>query len=163
MERIARILLGAASGGVLGLMVAGLLRLGVWGLGASMAGLGAAVAVANARLQRQGPAAGRLTATGGALAGTALAAGLVTLWAQAVYVNVKGNPPVPLPIWPVIAKVLWVVGASATMGILTSLVGWRRDGSGSGRLAMLGVLAGLATFAVAMVCFLSGYGFPLGR
>jgi hypothetical protein len=168
MESKARALLGAGSGGVLGLMVAGMLRLGVWGLAACVVGIAALVAVLQSRVAADPKPAAPRVSLGAVFSGTALLLALAVLVGQAVYAEATGNPRVPLPIWPVTSKILWLAIALALTGTGAALLGLvqqrlNRDQYGGGRLALMAVLSACATLAVAMFSYVTGRGFPFGR
>jgi hypothetical protein len=167
MERKARALLGAGSGGVLGLMVAGMFRLGAWGLAVCVVGIGVIVAVLQSRAETEPKPAAPRIALGAALSGMALLLGLAVLVGQAVYVQTTGNTQIPLPIWPVTSKLLWSAMALALAGIGAALSGLaqqrsNREAYGGGRLVLTAVVGGCATLALALMSYLTGRGFPLG-
>jgi hypothetical protein len=167
MERKARALLGAGSGGVLGLMVAGMFRLGVWGLAGCVVGIGLLVAVLQSRLELDPKPAAPRVSLGAAFSGAALLLALVVLVGQSVYAEAAGIAQVPLPIWPLTSKILWMAIGLALLGIAVAMLGLvqqrrSRDTYGGGRLALMAVLSGCATLAVAMISYVTGRGFPFG-
>jgi len=167
MERVAIALLGAASGGVAGLILAGLLRLGAWGTVGCVLGAAVIAAALHLRTGRSSRPVAPGTSLGAALSGASQLAALGVLVGQIVYVQVSGGAQIPLPIWPVTSKLLWVAVAVAVAGMAASLLGWaeeRRNRAtyGGSRLALMAFLGGWATMAVAVACYLSGHGFPLG-
>ena len=168
MERIARILMAAASGAVLSLIVAAVLPVGAWGLVACMVGLAVVLAAAQARSRSTEKPASPRAAQGAALTGVALLLALAVLMGQALYVQISGRAETPLPIWPLTSKVLWLALGLAVAGFVLGAIGWdqqrqHREEFGGGRLALMAILGALATAALALICYLSGYGFPFGR
>lgn len=168
MERAAKGLLGAASGGVIGILVSGLLATGAWGMVGCMVGLAVVVGLLNVRLKSDPRPAPPGASLAGVLGGTGLLLSLVVLLGQSVYVQVGGGekPKLPLAIWPVSEAALWVAVLLSSAAMVTGFLGWYQarkapgDYSG-GRLAQVAILAGAATLAVAMLCYLTGYGFPM--
>ena len=170
MERAAKGLLGAASGGVIGILVSGLLATGAWGMVGCMVGLATVVGLLNLRLKPDPKPASPGASLAGVLGGTGLLLSLVVLLGQSVYVQVawRGGekPKLPLAIWPLSEAALWVAVLLSSAAMISGFLGWYQarkapgDYSG-GRLAQVAILAGAATLAVAMLCYLTGYGFPM--
>ena len=177
-ERLARTLLGAASGGVLGLVVAGLLgaafaggNVPFWVVVALVVLAAAGMAVLNGRQRDAGrPGPPR------AIWAAALSAGSLLLM-EAVYLlqagsidwlTRRGDPvTLPLPIWPVSSLGLWGAAFLAGVSFLLALLGWA-DGARErgkytvGRWVAHAILTGGATLGLGLACYLMGNGMSFG-
>ena len=175
MERVAAALLGAASGAVLGLLVAGLLGMVRQGGSAPIAltvGLTIFLAVGMAAVnlhqkQPEQPVSERAV-WGVALTAVALLIALAVLLLQSAYIQgaTSAGRPVqhPLEVWPVSRAALWASLILVLLGIVSSLwslveLAARRGASGSGKWVAMAVLAGGASAGLALICYIMGYGF----
>jgi hypothetical protein len=177
-ERLARLLLGAGSGGVLGLVVAGLLGTGQEGGNVSfgvMAGLvallAAAMAVLSARQKDAArPAPPRAVWAAVVSAGALLLTQTVYLLQAAFIDSLTENGQevrLPLAVWPVSSKMLWTAGLLAAAGFILGLLGWaesahERGKYSGGKWVAHAILAGGATVGLGLACYLMGYGVSLG-
>ncbi|MBI3694149.1 MAG: hypothetical protein HY238_04835 [Acidobacteria bacterium] len=175
MERVGAALLGAASGGVLGVLVAGLLGM-VRGGGsppiALTAGLAVFLAVGMAAMnlhqkQPEQPVSPRAVWCV-ALTAVALLITLGVFLLQSAYVQgaTKAGRPVhyPLEVWPISRVALWTSLAAVLLGVVSSLwslleLAARRGAPGSGKWVAMAVLAGGAWVGLALICYIMGYGF----
>ncbi len=160
--------MAAGSGSVLGLILSAVLPVSAWGLAACMLVMGVVLAIVQARSKVPDKPAAPRAAQGAALSGIALLLTLTVLVTQVLYVQVSGQSQTPLPIWPIVSKVLLAALALAAGGFILGAAGWdqqrkRREEFGGGRLPLMGILGALAAAAMALICYLSGYGFPFSR
>jgi len=178
MEKLARALLGAGSGGVLGLLVSGLLGLGKPGAGAlSLAILigitmGTAVLVALLNLRQPPPA--KPTAPRAAFSVVATASALLITLAvflfQSAHIHALNSTgarvELPLSTWPISRAALLVSLAATGIGIMAAFLGWLemaqdRERYGGSRMIAMAFLAAAAWAGLAFACYISGCGFVL--
>ena len=177
-ERLARILLGAGSGGVLGLVLSGLLGTALeggsvpfWLLAVLVLLLGSGLAVLNAR-QRE---AGRPAPPRAIWAAVASASSL--LLTEAVYLLQAGSMTLvtarggtvtlPLAVWPVASRGLWIAAFLAVGSFLLALLGWadaarERGKYAAGRWVARAILTSGGTLGLGLVCYLIGHGMSFG-
>ena len=177
-ERLARMLLGAGSGGVLGLVLCGLLgsafesgNVPFWLLAVLVVFLGAGLAVVNRRQQTAGkPAPPRAIWAAVASASSLLLteavyllqAGSITLLAAR-----GGTVTLPLPVWPVTSVGLGIAAFLAAGGFLLALLGWadaarERGKYAAGRWVAHALLTSGGTLGLGLACYLMGNGLSFG-
>ncbi len=177
METIARALMGAGSGGVLGLMLSGFAGRfagqglsAVWTvvLTALFAGL---LAWLNMRDRQPLPAAPPAS-LGVALTSGALLLTLAVFLAQSTFVQTllaRGEPVrTPLPIWPVSQAALLLSLVLAAAGMVATFLGWAQSSRQKGKYLTgkwvgMAILSAGAWAALALACYVTGYGFDFAR
>ncbi len=179
LERAARAMIGAASGGVLGLIVAGLLGLGrrITGTGAMLGTVGvvvvcaAAMAVLNLRGRRDMEPAPPRGAFGVILSAAGLLLTLVVFLAQSTYIQMLAargeKTELPLPIWPMSRLALIVSLIAAIVGVIAAFMGWiqgmRTPGiQRPGRWVAMALLAAGAWLGIALAVYATGRGLIFG-
>jgi hypothetical protein len=177
-ERFARLLLGAGSGGVLGLVAAGVLgattgggEISFWVLAAMVVLLAAGMAVLSGRQALAGlPAPPRAVWAGVLSAGSLLLAEAVYLF-QAAYIQAltaRGERvTLPLAVWPASLVALWIAALLAAAGFLAALLGWadaarERDKYSAGKWVAHSILTGGAALGLGLACYLMGNGLSVG-
>ena len=180
MDQAARALIGAASGGVLGVLLAGIAGLGrrftgpgaMAAMVATVVACAAAMAVVNLRSTKGDAPPGPRSAWGVTLSATALLLTLVLFMAQSLYIQIltgEGQAvEAPLAIWPVSRVALMAAALLVAAGLLAALLGWiqgiRSPGvSRAGRWMAMAVLAAGAWAGVALMVVASGRGLVFGR
>ena len=175
LEKPARALLGAASGGLMGLLVAGLIGMGkptpegpaVGQTLAIAAGLAALMALLNLR-QKPGekPTAPRVNLAV-TLSASALLLAQVIFFFQAAHIQGLraggGQVQLPLSIWPVAKVALLLSAVLAGLGVLAAFLGWaelagERGRYGGGKGVAMALLSGAAWAGLALACYAMGYG-----
>ncbi len=169
MERVARLLLGAASGGALGLLVAGAAGIRHPWMEAVMGALAAAIGFLNQRFQ-PGPLPPPPRAVlGGAVAAVSLLVNLgvfVVEAAQVQELDRRGQSiQLPLAIWPVTSKFLWLALVLGAVGIVLGVMGWwqlmrNRDKYVPARWVMLSLLTAFSSLGLGLAGYFIGRGFP---
>ena len=177
METLARALMGAGSGGVLGLMVAGFAsRLtgrdltAVWTV-ALTALFAVLLAWLNMRDRQPLPAAPP-SSLGVALTAAALVLTLAVFLTQSTYVQTRlgrgEQVRTPLPIWPVSQAVLMLSLVLAVAGMVATFLGWAQSTRQKGRYltgkwVAMAILSAGAWAALALACYVTGHGFDFAR
>jgi hypothetical protein len=177
-ERLARMLLGAGSGGVLGLVLSGLLgtafeggNVPFWLLTMFVLLLGAGMAVLNGRRREAGrPAPPRAIWAAVAAASSLLVTeGVYLLQAGSISSLAArgGAVTLPLPVWPVASIGLWIAAFLAGGGILLALLGWadaarERGKYAAGRWVAHALLASGGTLGLGLACYVMGNGMSFG-
>ena len=172
MEKAARLLLGAASGGVLGLVLSGMFRAGAWVAAGVTVIAAAGLALLSSRLRPSGPPPPPRSVWAGICGGTAILIALAVLFMQSFYIQsatLQGKQPeLPLPIWPVSRSLLWITVLVAGLGMLSGMAGWmelqrERGKYRGGSFIATGFLACVSSIALAAACYTMGYGLPFLR
>jgi hypothetical protein len=179
MERLARLLVGAASGGVMGLLVAGLLGLGkqttgtmsIFGTVAVILGFAGVMGLLNLRGKQTETPAPRcllaVTLTSAALLITLLVFLIQSVQVQAITAQ-GGKVELPLSVWPVSRIALLLSLVLTVVGIVTSFLGWAQAAREplkykAGKWVAMSLLTGGAWIGLAVACYGMGYGFVFGR
>lgn len=173
LDRVARALTGAGSGGVLGLLLAGIAgwlgrgTLTVGWTSLALVGMAAAMGWLNARGPASTPPAAPRALVGMALTAGALLIVLAVYLGQSFHVQgltAAGKAVnLPLAIWPVSRAALLLSVLAAGAGSLAALLGWaeaaRSDGEyTAGRPAMLALLSAGAWAGLALAVYSTGAG-----
>jgi hypothetical protein len=175
VEWTANLLLGAGSGGLMGLLIAGVIGIRHGPDGAPLAvtllltaGLAAIMAFLSVRQEPPARPVAPRVAWGVLLTGAALVIALAVYLFQGAYIqSVRGSggrAEPPLPIWPVSRAALGASLVSLLAGLAAALLGWaelaaNRERYGGGKWVALSVLAAGAWLALALACYVIGYGF----
>jgi hypothetical protein len=177
-ERIARLFLGAGSGGVLGLVLSGLVgtaqesgEVSFWVMAGLVLILAAGMGWLSMRQTVPGkPAPPRAVWAGVLSAGALLLTEGVYMF-QAGYIDTVTRSGeqirMPLAVWPVSSKALGSAVILAAVGIILALLGWadaarERGKYSSGKWVAHAILAGGATLGLGLACYLMGNGVSFG-
>ena len=176
--RFARMLLGAGSGGVLGLMLSSLLgtafesgNVPFWLLAVLVILLGAGMAVLNGRRREVGrPAPPRaIWAAVASASSLLLTEGVYLLQAGSITLLTahSGTVTLPLPVWPVASMGLWIAAFLALGSFLLAMLGWadaarERGKYAAGRWVAHALLTSGGTLGLGLACYLMGNGLSFG-
>jgi hypothetical protein len=176
MERVARTSMGAASGGVLGLLASGLLGMGrqggntpvLWTVLLTVV-FAAAMAWLNQRVSRPAEPAPPRAVLGVIFTSGALLLTLAVFLTQSVHIELLmgsgAKVDLPLSIWPVSRAALLVSVFATVVGVLVALIGWiesARGKSKAGNWVAMSLLAAGAWGGLAMAVYATGHGIVFG-